>query len=225
MRYILVGDILGQFGSPCNYYHDTEITDSQLSQSGLLKSLSGGNTVRLSECRRSCKQLFDIYQNPPPISILRQMFPYSGLSRWNICLSNRCRKAINQELNKGKQEGLHICLEKDPSVVQSQDIYLAVGCPIVCCKTGLGVTNGEFLTSTSITPITLESEEGKIIEVPPEKVQTFFRLSHARVCQQVQGRTLIGKICVLETSHPRWTVKHTGVSLSRAQGPQYLSVC
>ena len=110
-------------------------------------------------------------------------------------------------------------------MVQSQDIYLAVGCPIVCCKTGLGVTNGEFLTCRSISPIQLESEEGKIIEVPPEKFQTYFRLSHALVCQQVQGRTLIGSICVLETEHPRWTVKHTRVSLSRAQGLQYLSVC
>ena len=66
VRYTLVGDILGQFGSPCNYYHDTEITDSQLSQSGLLKSLSQGNTVKLSQCRRSCKELFDIYKLIPP---------------------------------------------------------------------------------------------------------------------------------------------------------------
>ena len=110
-------------------------------------------------------------------------------------------------------------------MVQSQDIYLAEGCPIVCCKTGLGVTNKEFLTCTGINPITLVSEEGKLIEVPQEKFQTYFRLSHSLVCQQVQGRTLIGKICVLETEHPRWTVKHTGVSMSRAQGLQYLSVC
>ena len=61
VRFILVGYILGQFGSPCNYYHDTEITDLQISQSGLLKSLSNGNTVRLYQCRRSCKELFDIY--------------------------------------------------------------------------------------------------------------------------------------------------------------------
>ena len=114
VRYILVGDILGQFGSPCNYYHDTEITDLQISQSGLLKSLSGGNTVRLSQCRRSCKELFDTYQDPPPISILRQMFPYKGLARWNICLSNRCRKAVNSHLNKEKQEGLHIFIPEDP---------------------------------------------------------------------------------------------------------------
>ena len=167
---------MGQFNSPCNYYHDTEITDSQLHKSGLLKCLSGGNTVQLSQCRRSCKELFDIYQDPPPLSILRQMFPYTGLSRWNICLSNRYRKAINQELNSPQRQGLHIFLERDPKVVQSQDIYLAVGCPIVCCKTGLGVTNGEFLTCTSITPITLAEAEGKIIEVPEEKFQTFFRL-------------------------------------------------
>ena len=110
-------------------------------------------------------------------------------------------------------------------MVQSQDIYLAEGCPIVCCKTGLGVTNGEFSTCKNISPITLESDEGKITEIHQDKFQTYFRRSHALVCQQVQGRTHIGSICVLETEHPRWTVKHTRVSPSRAQGLQYLSVC
>ena len=153
------------------------------------------------------------------------MFPYKGLARWNICLSNRCRKAINKELNSECRGLNHIFLEEDPKVVQSQDIYLAKGCPIVCCKTGLGVTNGEFLTCTCINPITLESEEGKIISIPSEKFQTYFRLSHTLVCQQVQGRTLVGSICVVETEHPRWTVKHTRVSMSRAQGLQYHSVC
>ena len=50
-------------------------------------------------------------------------------------------------------------------MVQSQDIYLAEGCPIVCCKTGLGVTNGEFLTCTKLDAILLESEEGEVAGV------------------------------------------------------------
>ena len=117
--------------------------------------------------------------------------------------------------------------ETDRRFKQSQKVYLAVGCPLIACRTqeSIGVTNNSFWTCVGIQPLTVESEDGSTrLEIDPASFQRNWRLAHALTYQQSQGRTLEGIVHLLETTSDHCTEKHLRVGLSRARAARLLSV-
>jgi hypothetical protein len=225
LRFILEGCFL-QLPCPPNLWHGTEITQAKMEGSALLWELAGGRMVHLKQCRRSDPRLFDLYTKPRPIAELKALLPYKGMARWNLCVSHRCRKRLNERRNRRCRELDHLCLEADKRFPQSQKVYLAEGVPLVACKTweSEAITNASLWTVAGLNPLTLESETGKVIEFDPARFQEFFRLAHAMVFQVAQGRTLPGTVCLWETGSPHFTKKHRLVGLSRATAAELVSI-
>ena len=72
-KFVLSGDF-NQFAPIGNVWQNTNIADDAFKTSSLLFSMSGGNVLKLTECKRSESALFDIYTQVldlPPFSSQR----------------------------------------------------------------------------------------------------------------------------------------------------------
>ena len=204
----------------------TNSTQGNIENSALVWELAQGRLVHLTQCRRSDPSLFQLYTTPPSIEALKALLPYRGMARWNLTVSHRCRKRLNERKNRQCRELDHICLEADKRFPQSQKVYLAVGVPLVACKTweSEGITNASFWTVVALSPLRLESEAGKVIEFDPARCQEYFRLAHAMTYQVSQGRTLPGTVCLWEVGSSDCGAKHIRVGLSRATAAELVSI-
>ena len=101
VRVIAIGDE-NQFAAVSSSWRGVHVCPETVLGSAYMHRLCGGASVELSQCRRSDKELFEIYMKPPPIEDLRKILPYIGLAETNICVSHAYRKHIIHEITQAR---------------------------------------------------------------------------------------------------------------------------
>ncbi len=82
-----------------------ETTPEDLLASTLYYELSSGQEVRLSKCRRSDPQLFELAMNPPPLPELRRRLGFFEGADVSLCVSHGYRKKLIYEAMKKDRSG------------------------------------------------------------------------------------------------------------------------
>ena len=84
-KVLCVGDP-EQYRAPFDWYHGNENPSEKMMESPIIKRLCGNNLIRLSQCRRSCVELFNLYIGVQLSDLpgLRTRFPFKMLSLIHI---------------------------------------------------------------------------------------------------------------------------------------------
>ena len=146
-KFIISGDWkqLPPVGDRCDYDY---------ANSHAFNELVDFNLVQLSKCRRSDKELFDMYSNPSKINLDKVN---TKKCIRNLCYLNSTRKRINTIYMEKMAPEDAIIIAKNKTNPQSQDMMAYKGLPIIACRTrkGDGFVN---------------SDEGKIMKVNDKNI-------------------------------------------------------
>ena len=196
--------------------------------------MSGGNILKLTECKRSESSLFDIYTQVLGLPLkeslqLASQFQYAGPCRFYLVISHSKRVIINRRENEKEAKGkstLYIAVPNTKAKRHyQQSMHIYVGMQLFGCTNRgerLGVRNGLLYTVEAIQgqSIVINSREFDI-----EQVKSFFRLSYARTYASCQGTEFNDEaICLCDTRHPRFTNTHLYVGLSRCKRADLIRV-
>ena len=108
---LLIGGDFPQFAPIGNVWRGGPVPEDALAQSRLLHTPAGGNRLRLTECKRSDKELFtfytrliagaDLFGLPVATALdqARAIFRFQGVCELNLVLSHRKRVEINRRCN------------------------------------------------------------------------------------------------------------------------------
>ena len=190
------------------------------------------NRVHLIECKRADSQLFDYYTsltssgdrfNRPLQEVLqeaRKMFPRKkGFPDFSLVISHRQRIAINQKQNE--KRGLQL-------TGPDGDFYVYEGLLLIghLMEKKKGILNNAMYRVKAIAQdITVVCElSQKEFALPADFVSAHMRLCFALTYASIQGATLKNRIR-LYTHHPRMTLKHLFVGISRATAYALVEVC
>ena len=99
--FIVLGDAK-QFGPVCSTWYGTVTSPEDLLASSLYWEVAGGQEVRLSKCRRSDPQLFELAMNPPPLPELRRRLGFFQGADVSLRVSHGYRERFIYEAMKAK---------------------------------------------------------------------------------------------------------------------------
>ena len=147
------------------------------------------------------------------LSEARKLFPRKrALPEFSLVISHRMRRSINKRCNEQLKPA-------DALKLEGEDVfYVYPGQRLVghLQEKKRGVLNNAFyIVKTVADEITIKCEiSGKEFKLPHDFVAQYLRLSHALTIAGIQGATL-GSIRIF-TNHPRFTLRHLFVAISRA---------
>ena len=157
VRFILLGDFLGQLLSIQNSWRGQAVDNDFLRDSALLKQLAGYNRITLTCCRRSDERLFGFYASliaggsraewsvQAAVADAKRAFPdLPGEADWNLAISHRRRKHICKRINDAQSAGKLRFLAPAAKEETSQDIWVFEGAVLVGCTKHKWVRNGGF---------------------------------------------------------------------------------
>ena len=207
--------------------------------SRLLHDLADGNLIKLTKCRRSCRELFHFYTSLYPgggyshlplaqqVELARRMFPpIKSEARYNLCISHTKRKEINRNAWYSFQQGEALTVNFGNEEVMDK---IFVGCPLmgnVNDKHGKGIINGAFYTvrSWDETHIMLWDEDLEIEFKIPMAATRHLRLGWAITYASIQSRTLRQHVRLWDCNHRCFTTKHLAMGLGRAVSPKLVDL-
>ena len=189
-QLILSGDF-AQFPPISNSWRGSPVPEDALAQSRLLHTLSGGNRLRLTECKRSDKVLFAFYTRliaggdlcglpvATAVARAREKFRYQGVCELNLVLSHRKRVELNRQANLHFKEPGAVYLPCPPAkrvqLNAPQPMWIWPGIVLLGCSPveKRGIRNGceyileqvyeESLTLRGPTPIMMTHEQAVAI--------------------------------------------------------------
>ena len=109
--------------------------DYDYANSHAFNELVDFNLVQLSKCRRSDKELFDMYSNPSKINLDKVN---TKKCIRNLCYLNSTRKRINKIYMEKMAPEDAVIIAKNKTNPQSQDMMTYKGLPIIACRTRKG---------------------------------------------------------------------------------------
>ncbi len=212
-------------------------------QRGIRDGLVGGLRVELCKYRRGDDQVhFDFVGSIyPPTSLdealakAREEYPIrrSDLeAATTLCVTNRCRIAVNGRINKHVAPADAILVKCDGKDESAQDMLLWPGIVLQAATTDRKhLKNALRYTVQSVTD-TVElakvDDECKVVGEPfsmvTAEVPQKLRLTHAITYDSSQARTLYGNVRLTQTSHPRMNLRRLIVGLGRAPLAKQLEV-
>ncbi len=238
IRFILSGDF-NQFAPIGNNFRGTPVAEDALQRSNLLHTMTSGNRVVLTECRRSDTELFNFYRSLVDVSIDRplqsviaeakQTFNYAGFCRSNLVISHRKRISINRQLNEQLAPPNAVKLEIGGRPLRgnvAQTMLLWPGLVLLGAvpTERKGIRNGCTYTVEEIGEDSVKIQELPGVTFTFDQVKSWLRLSHAQTCESVQGTEFTAQLRLHDTRHPFFTQRHLFVGLSRARSARDVSV-
>jgi ATP-dependent exoDNAse (exonuclease V) alpha subunit len=184
--------------------------------------------MRLSVCRRSDRELFELYADVSKVEV--KDFP-TKLYQKNICYLNSTRKAINRYwmlklVPKHKPRKL---VKAHPRAKQSQDTYVYKGLPVIAAVTrsGMGFANAEEFTVSDLDEnnIYLQCIEDKdrILTIPVSEFTYCFQPAYAVSCHRAQGSSISESFGIFDWDKMDDKLKY--VALSRSRKLKYINMC
>ena len=121
----------------------------------------------------------------------------------------------------------HVFIKEDSNIETSQDCYLAIGTPLIACKTieNRGLFNSAHYTVVNLDPLTIQEEStnareagqaAEDIVITVNEFPRLLRLAYAITAMSSQGKTIQGRVVIHEWNSIHFTRKHLNVSISRA---------
>ena len=196
VRFILLGDFMGQLLSIQNSWRGQAVDNDFLRDSALLKQLAGYNRITLTRCRRSDEKLFGFYASlieggsracsevQDAVSDARRLFPdLPGEATWNLAISHRRRKQICKRINDAESAQKPRVLAPFATKETAQEIWVFEGLVLVGCTKQRWVRNGGFYKVVQFdegettfedmdAPGETEPEDGETDESPRETGET-----------------------------------------------------
>ena len=236
VRFILIGDF-AQLPPIANYWCAKELLENKFAKSRLLHTMSSGNILHLTKCRRSSGFLFDFYTSlyetganghlsiREMVELSRRTFPPKpGNARWNLCISHGKRQTVNRVcwLAECKGKELLSCKLSDEIVD-----HIFVGCPLIGCTTERNKTvNGAFYVVNGWDDehvFIQDIETQETIDLPIKSTKNC-RLGWSITYHAVQSRTLREHVRLHDVTHPRFTKEMLAMGLGRAVAAENLDV-
>lgn len=194
--------------------------------SNIIHQICDGNLVKLTECRRSDRRLFNLCMDVNKVNV--NDFS-SKLQEKSICYHNNKRREINHGLMKIKAKGKCLKLPKLPDKKESQDILIYKGLPIIAYRTNLtyDIANAEEFIIKSYDKneksikIWCEGMADKDIQF--SDFQKIFYPGYCITVHKSQGSTFNYPYSIIEWDEMDERLKY--VALSRATKLQDISIC
>jgi hypothetical protein len=232
VKFLLSGDF-HQFSPIGNTWRGSPVAEDALERSSLLHTLSDGNRITLTECRRGDRKLFDFYSSLIPggsraelnvqacVAQAKSVFRSNGPARWNLVISHRRRVLINAERNKAEAPRDAVLLEVSGRQARgngAQSMLVWPGIQLFgCTSAAKAIRNGCLYTVESIDTEskTLVLEGGGSLTF--DQAKTWLRLSYAQTFASCQGTEFDGSLCLWDCAHRHFSRRHLFVGLSRAK--------
>jgi hypothetical protein len=239
IRFILSGDF-HQFAPIGNNFRGTPIAENALELSNLLHTLSSGNRVVLTECRRSDAELFGFYASlvgngsrvALPLRTLvaeaRVAFNFGGFCRSNLVISHRKRVWLNRKINEELAPPAAVKLEIYGRPLRGNSAQTMLIWPGIQLLGAVpterkGIRNGCLYTVTEIGEDSVRLQEVDA-ELTFDQVKSWLRLSYAQTYASVQGTEFDAQLRLHDVGHRFFTRRHLFVGLSRARSARDVSV-
>ncbi len=241
IRFLLSGDF-NQFAPIGNNYRGTPVPEDAVQRSNLLHTMTSGNRVVLTECRRSDRELFDFYASlvggcskstTPLHEVVQQAkarFSFAGFCPHNLVISHRKRIALNRQINQQLAPTLGVVrLEVHGRPVRgnsAQTMLLWPGIQLLGAvpTERRGIRNGCLYTVAEIGDDTVRLEELGGATFTFDQVKSWLRLSYAQTYASVQGTEFDAPLRLHDVGHCFFTRRHLFVGLSRARAARDVSV-
>jgi len=241
IRFILSGDF-NQFSPIGNNFRGTPVAEDALERSNLLHTLTSGNRVTLTECRRSDTQLFEFYASlikdgsrweaplRDAVGAAKAAFAFKGFCRSNLVISHRKRIQLNARINQELAPPMvAIKLEVTSRTLRgncAQTMFIWPGIQLLGSvpTERKGIRNGCLYTVLDITDEGITTQELPGLVLTQEQVKSWLRLSYAQTYASVQGTEFDSQLRLHDTGHMYFTKRHLFVGLSRARAAADVSV-
>ena len=247
-RFLLSGDG-NQFGALFDYHCGQAIDEHALEKSRFLHELAGGTRVRLNECRRSDKRLFDFYSSllaggarfakslNDCVTDATQEFPYrGGHYAQHLCISHKRRVALNAQCNRWHKneherstgevcEWVAVAAEKG-QLCAAQGFWLYAGLKLVGCTSTAGAIKNQCrydLTRWSDDHVWVVGPDGEA-QLTWFQMKKWTRLAYAQTYASCQGGEF-DELCMHDVRNRRHFTKTTlYVGLSRCKNADRCAV-
>ena len=234
-HFVVLGDVAGQL-PPIADQHREELW-SGVDRSDFMHQLVGGLRVELNKFRRGGDQAhFDFVGSIYPqhtclgdaLQLARERYPIrrSDLAAdTTLCVTNRCRLAINRRVNNHLAPADAILVKYDGKDESAQDMKLWVGVVLQAATTDRkhlkNALRYKVIIVTKETTELVQCDDrgeavGKPFSLPTADVPASLRLCHAITYDSSQARTLYGNVRLTQTSHSRMNLRRLIVGLGRA---------
>ena len=214
IRFILTGDY-AQF-KPVNDWWDGDYKNSPATF-----SLCGGNRLQLTKCRRSNKELFDLYTNVNTVK--KYKFPMIEETFLNISYKHKTRIKINNlrmnSFMKTNNNEKYVFIERDKKNDKTQDVHLGKGMPIIAHTTNkkLNILNSEKFIIETINDKEIEiKDENRTLKVDLKHFHKLFYLGFCITIHASQGETFKQKYTIYDWNFEYFCERAKYVALSRA---------
>jgi len=120
---------------------------------------------------------------------------------------------MKSELKAKKKKSIFI--ERNPEDLNSQDVRLMVGTPVLAVKTTkkLGLFKGDTFVVSKLEPLTLKDTLSKEkIEISKEIFKSHFYVNYATTCHRIQGETITEPFTIWEWEKMDSRYKYTAIS-------------
>ncbi len=214
IKFIIAGDFRQL--EPVNDRYKGRCDDYMNSRA--LFNLVDGNKIVLNTCRRSDKELFDLYQDVGAVNV--EDFRATGPTERNLAFTHDKRKQVNKACMhayiKNKE---FIKVKPSPSNPKTQTTYIAEGMPAVGFMNhqDTGIVNNEMYTVTKIAGrnITLTATAREFqVTIPASHFSKYLYPGFCITVHTSQGETYDHPYTIHEWSRYSRAMKY--VSLSRA---------
>ena len=238
MQFLLSGDF-NQFSPLGNTFRGATVGETAFECSGLLHTLSGGNKVVLTTCRRSEARLFDFYSSlvagdrrdlplPEAVRQARLQFPGTAPARWNLVISHQRRIRINREYNNREAPPEAVLLEVKGKAAHgnaAQTMKLWPGLQLLGCVSSekKGVKNGCLYTVWNVGKGVVRLE-GLPVTFTFEQTTLWLSLSYAQTYASCQGTEFTEALSLWDVGHRYFSMHHLFVGLSRAAHGAFISL-
>ena len=216
------------------------MSETAFESSGLLHTLSAGNMVTLTTCRRSDAELFAFYSSliqggsrfelplPEAVKQAKAHFKLATSARWNLVISHQRRIGINRELNQQEAPSDAVRLEVAGKAAHgnaAQTMLIWPSLQLIGCVSAekKGIRNGCLYTVASACDDTVRFE-GVEASFTYEQVKLWLRLSYAQTYASCQGTEFEGALRLWDVSHKFFTRRHLFVGLSRSKNAAFIGL-
>ena len=175
--------------------------------------MCNGVLAKLTECRRSDRELFDLCTDVNKVNISEFG---NKVCQKSVAYHNSVRKQVNHEWMLKLRGSNFMELKKCAADKNSQDIYVYENLPIIACKTNCeyGIVNGEEFTVKSFDDKHVIINADKNISIKTNDLTKIFYPAYCLTVHRAQGSTFEGSFSIFEWELMDERLKY--VALSRA---------
>jgi len=187
IKFILSGDY-SQFAPVADWY----VGDYK--NSPATYNLCNGNRIQLTKCRRSNKELFDLYTHVETID--KTKFKATKHTYLNVSYTHKTRIEVNKQcMNKFILDNAEMNvyeIKKDEKNQKSQDVSLCIGMPVIAHKTNkkLSIMKSQRFIVSSITDDIIKiKDDDREIEIELKNFNKLFYIGFCITLHSSQGET------------------------------------